>query len=51
MRADSHLHAAGITVRVHLGIPTPHAIPAAPRRAQAAVPGGPATQPTRRRTH
>ncbi|UIX34363.1 hypothetical protein [Streptomyces sp. GQFP] len=51
VRAEYHAYAHGLVVHVDLGIPTPDAIPAAPQRASTAVPGGPATQPTRRRTH
>ncbi|MGW2721053.1 hypothetical protein [Streptomyces sp. NPDC001492] len=51
VRAESHAYALGLNVHVELGIPTPDAIPAAPQRTSAAVPGGPATGPVRRRTH
>ncbi|MEU6227512.1 hypothetical protein [Streptomyces sp. NPDC047042] len=51
VRAESHAHADALCVLVELGIPTPDAIPAAPQRTPASVPGGPATRPTRRRPH
>ncbi|MFI6289320.1 hypothetical protein ACIBCM_32025 [Streptomyces sp. NPDC051018] len=48
VRAESHLHADGITVHVSLGIPTLNAIPPAPGWATGPTPG-PAS-PTRPRT-
>lgn len=38
VRAEIHAHTQGLGARVDLGIPTPDAIPAAPRPATAAVP-------------
>lgn len=51
VRAEAHAYALGFGVHVDLGIPTPDAIPTPPRSASTALPGGPATEPKRRRTH
>ncbi|WP_406220662.1 hypothetical protein [Streptomyces decoyicus] len=50
VRADSHAFVNGLSVRIDLGIATPDALRGAPRHSTAAVLGGPATEPTQRRT-
>ncbi|MFE4801470.1 hypothetical protein ACFRFL_42545 [Streptomyces sp. NPDC056708] len=47
---ETYAYIHGVGVRVDLGIPTPDAIPAVPRRTSSAVPGSPATGPARGRT-
>ncbi|MCP3821381.1 hypothetical protein NLX86_25780 [Streptomyces sp. A3M-1-3] len=50
VRAEAHLYAEGLGVRIDLGIPTPAAIPTAARRTSQAVLAGPTAARAQRRT-